>query len=179
MAHCDAAYGLKSVSLRYFNAAGAHESGEIGERHEPETHLIPLALAAAAGRLPHLRVFGCDYPTRDGTCIRDYVHVWDLAKAHLLALDHLLSENKSRIYNLGSSRGYSVKEVIAAAEKVTGKPIAVKMEGRRPGDPAVLVASSGKIQQELSWRPGYNDIESIIRTAWKWHRGQMTGPAGK
>ena len=172
LADCDAAYGLKSVALRYFNAAGADESGKIGELHEPETHLIPIVLRAADGMIDHIRLFGTDYATTDGTCIRDYVHVNDLAQAHLLALDALLKGGDSAIYNLGSSSGYSVREVIGKAEGVTGKKIPVVEAARRPGDPAILVASSEKIQRELGWTPVYDNLEKIIQTAWNWHLKQ-------
>jgi UDP-glucose 4-epimerase len=172
LADCDAAYGLKYTALRYFNAAGADESGGIGELHDPETHLIPIVLKAAAGGNHHIQVFGIDYPTTDGTCIRDYVHVNDLAQAHLLALDALLAGGRSAVYNLGSSQGYSVKEVIGKAEAVTGKQLAVAAAPRRPGDPAILVASSEKIKSELGWLPAYDNLETIIRTAWHWHLTQ-------
>ncbi len=172
LADCDAAYGLKFAALRYFNAAGADESGEIGELHDPETHLIPIVLRAADGQIDHIRVFGTDYPTTDGTCIRDYVHVNDLAQAHLLALDALLGGGDSVVYNLGSSNGYSVREVIAKAEGVTGKKIPVVEAPRRSGDPAILVASSDKIKRELGWTPEYDNLEKIIQTAWNWHLSQ-------
>lgn len=167
---CDSAYGLRYVSLRYFNASGADESGDIGERHIPETHLIPLILKTAAGERENISIFGSDYPTPDGTCIRDYIHVSDLSQAHLLALEVLLSGGKSAVYNLGNSKGYSVREVIELARKVTGKPIPVINADRRPGDPAVLVAGSDKIRNELKWAPRYEDLETIIQTAWKWHQ---------
>ncbi|MGA6926276.1 MAG: UDP-glucose 4-epimerase GalE [Desulfosarcina sp.] len=170
LADCDAAYGLKSIALRYFNAAGADESGEIGERHDPETHLIPILLKAAVGRIDQIRLFGSDYATDDGTCIRDYVHVTDLAQAHLLALDALMSGARSAVYNLGSSHGYSVRQVIDCAEKVTGKKLPVVEAPRRPGDPAVLIASSEKIKNALGWVPAYDHLEKIMQTAWKWHR---------
>jgi len=172
LADCDAAYGLKYTALRYFNAAGADESGEIGELHDPETHLIPIVLRAADGMIDHIRLFGTDYHTTDGTCIRDYVHVNDLAQAHLLALDALLKGGDSAIYNLGSSSGYSVREVIGKAEGVTGKKIPVVEAPRRPGDPAVLVASSEKIKRQLGWTPVYDNLEKIIQTAWNWHLSQ-------
>jgi len=172
LADCDAAHGLKYAALRYFNAAGADESGEIGELHDPETHLIPIILKAASGEIDHIQVFGTDYPTKDGTCIRDYVHVNDLAQAHLLALDFLLSGGDSQVFNLGSSSGFSVKEVIRIAEKVTGKEIPVVEASRRPGDPAVLIASSEKIKRELGLKPAYDELETIIRTGWKWHKKQ-------
>ncbi|MHB0985168.1 MAG: UDP-glucose 4-epimerase GalE [Sulfuricella sp.] len=167
---CDAAYGLKYVALRYFNAAGADASGEIGERHEPESHLIPLILKVATGERENIKIFGTDYPTPDGTCVRDYVHVSDLAQAHLLALEALLSGGNSAVYNLGNNKGYSVREVIEVARKVTAHPIPALESGRRAGDPAVLVASSGRIRQELGWRPRYEDLETIVKTAWAWHR---------
>ena len=167
---CDAAYGLKYASLRYFNAAGADRSGKFGERHNPETHLIPLILKVALGELKEIRIFGTDYPTPDGTCLRDYVHVTDLAQAHLLAMEALLSGGKSRIYNLGNSRGYSVREVIKTAEGVTGKAGPAAEADRRPGDPAILVASSEKIKADLGWKPQYEDLETIVRTAWEWHK---------
>ena len=170
LADCDKAYGLKYMSLRYFNAAGADVSGRIGERHVRETHLIPLVLQVAQGVRPHINIFGTGYPTPDGTCLRDYVHVTDLAAAHLLALAALQDGHESNIYNLGNSKGYSVREVIDLSRKVTGMPIAVKEAGNRPGDPAVLVADSAKIRRELGWRPGYEDLETIIETAWRWHQ---------
>ena len=167
---CDPAYGIRYISLRYFNAAGADDSGEIGERHEPETYLIPLILKAAAGEYKNIKIFGTDYPTPDGTCIRDYIHVSDLTRAHLLSLEALLTGEKSAVYNLGNSKGYSVREVVELAGKVTGQPVeAVKTE-RRPGDPAKLVADSEKIRKELGWKPKYEDIETIITTAWNWHQ---------
>ena len=172
LADCDAAYGMKFTALRYFNAAGADEAGEIGELHDPETHLIPIVLRAADGQIDHIRVFGTDYPTTDGTCIRDYIHVNDLAQAHLLALDALLEGGDSATYNLGSSNGYSVKDVIGKAEAVTGKKIPFIEAARRPGDPAILVASSKKIQRDLGWSPVYDNLEKIIQTAWNWHLKQ-------
>jgi len=174
LADCIAAHGLTYAALRYFNAAGADESGEIGEMHDPETHLIPIVLQVAAGRRDHIQVFGTDYPTTDGTCIRDYVHVNDLAQAHLLALDALLKGAGSAVYNLGSSHGYSVREVIGKAEAVTGRNIPVKEAPRRAGDPAVLIASSDRIKKELGWRPVYDNLEAIIESAWNWHtKGTM------
>lgn len=169
LADCDAAYGLKFMALRYFNAAGADESAQIGELHEPETHLIPNLFKAARGQIEHIQLFGTDYPTRDGTCIRDYVHVNDLARAHLLALDVLLADGKSAVYNLGSNNGFSVKEVIDQAEVIIGKKIPVVDAPRRPGDPAILIASSEKIKQELGWNPDYESLDKIIHTAWQWH----------
>ena len=167
---CDSAYGLKYISLRYFNAAGADKSGKIGERHRNETHLIPLVLEVAAGRRENIKIFGADYPTPDGTCIRDYIHVSDLSSAHLLALNALLSGGDSAVYNLGNNKGYSVREVIELARKVTGKPILAIEADKRPGDPAILIASSDKIKEKLGWKPQYEDLEIIIETAWKWHQ---------
>lgn len=169
LADCDSAFGIKYAALRYFNAAGADDSGEIGEMHDPETHLIPIVLQAAAGQIDHIRVFGTDYDTTDGTCIRDYIHVNDLARAHLLALDALLEGEESAVYNLGSSNGYSVKQVIDVAQTVTGKKIPVVEAPRRPGDPAILIASSEKIKRELGWAPAYEKLQTIIETAWNWH----------
>ncbi len=167
---CDSAYGLKTISLRYFNASGAHESGQIGEKHQPETHLIPLILKVATNENKNIMIFGTDYPTLDGTCVRDYIHVSDLAQAHLLSLNALMAEGESAVYNLGNSRGYSVREVIELARKMTGHPIPVVETDRRPGDPATLIASSDKIKRELGWKPQYEDLEKIIQTAWKWHQ---------
>ena len=172
LADCDAAFGLRYTALRYFNAAGADPSGDIGEMHDPETHLIPIVLRAAAGQIHNIQVFGTDYPTSDGTCIRDYVHVNDLAQAHLLALNALLDGADSAIYNLGSSTGHSVRAVIHTAERVTGKSIPVIEGPRRAGDPAVLVASSEKIRRVLGWQPAFDNLESIIDSAWKWHTTQ-------
>jgi len=167
---CDTAYGFKYMSLRYFNAAGADESGKIGERHEPESHLIPLILKAALGERENISIFGTDYPTPDGTCIRDYIHVNDLARAHSLALEALFAGQPSAVYNLGNSKGYSVREVIDVAGKITGLPISVVESERRPGDPAVLIAGSDKIKQDLGWKPQREDLETIISTAWEWHK---------
>ena len=164
----DAAYGMRSVALRYFNAAGAATDAALGERHDPETHLIPLALRAANGTLPELTVFGTDYDTPDGTCIRDYIHIMDLCDAHILALQHLTSGGDSRAYNLGNGQGYSVKEVIEVAEKVTGFPVPVKYGPRRPGDPPKLVADASKISHDWGWSPKYASLETIIKHAWQW-----------
>ncbi len=169
IAACDRAYGLRAIVLRYFNAAGADESGTIGERHEPESHLIPLVLEVARGKRDHIKIFGVDYPTPDGTCIRDYIHVNDLVSAHLAAIDALVDGTGSGVYNLGNSRGVSVREVIKTAERVSGRPITVFEDRRRPGDPAVLVAGSEKIKSELNWQPRFESLEEIVRTAWKWH----------
>lgn len=163
-------YDLDYISLRYFNAAGADPSGEIGEAHEPETHLIPIVLQKALGERQELYIFGNDYPTADGTCVRDYIHVNDLAHAHILALDALEAGKDSAVYNLGNGQGYSVREVIETAHRVTGRDIEAKMGERRSGDPAVLVASSDKIKSELDWKPQYPDLETIIETAWNWHK---------
>ena len=171
----DHAYGIKYVSLRYFNAAGAHESGMIGEAHNPETHLIPLILQVPLGKREKIYIFGDDYPTKDGTCIRDYIHVMDLASAHYLALEYLREGNDSDIFNLGSGTGYSVKEVIETARKVTGHVISAEVKGRRSGDPAVLVASSEKAKKVLGWKPEYDSLEKIIADAWKWHRSHPDG----
>lgn len=169
------AYGLRYVSLRYFNAAGALVDGGIGEDHTPETHLIPLVLQAALGRREAIAVYGTDYPTADGTCIRDYIHVTDLATAHVLAVRYLLNGGACRVYNLGSEAGFSVRQVIARAKAVTGVDFPVKEAPRRAGDPAVLVASSARIKKELGWRPVLSDLDTIIRTAWAWHRAHPEG----
>lgn len=167
---CHIGYGLRYMCLRYFNAAGADESGIIGERHEPESHLIPLILKTAAGERDNISIFGTDYPTRDGTCVRDYIHVNDLVQAHSLALKALFDGKPNTIYNIGNSKGYSVREVIEIAKKITGRPILINEAGRRPGDPAVLIAGSDKIRKELGWRPKRENLETIIRTAWEWHK---------
>ncbi|MFH1469012.1 MAG: UDP-glucose 4-epimerase GalE [Pseudomonadota bacterium] len=172
---CERAWGLRSVRLRYFNAAGAHTSGEIGEDHAPETHLIPLLLQVALGQRPHLSVFGTDWDTRDGTCLRDYIHVEDLCAAHLLAAEHLAQGGGSRTYNLGNERGTTVLEVAGAARRVTGHPIPLVDAPRRAGDPARLVASSALIQAELGWRPRLGDPEDIVQSAWRWHRAHPHG----
>lgn len=170
LADYDRAYGLRHTCLRYFNAAGADPDAGLGERHEPETHLIPLALRVAAGRLPSIRIFGADYDTPDGTCIRDYVHVVDLCHAHLLALERLMSGGASTAYNLGNGDGYSVREVIDAARRVTRTPITVIESPRRAGDPARLVANSRRARTELGWQPRYSDLDTIIAHAWAWER---------
>jgi UDP-glucose 4-epimerase len=166
----DRAYGLKSVCLRYFNAAGAYPEGQLGERHEPETHLIPLVLQAASGRREAISVFGTDYDTPDGTCIRDYVHVSDLCDAHWLALNHLMTNGDSARFNLGNGEGFSVKEVIDTAEKVTSKKISVDYQPRRAGDPARLIADSSKVREKLGWQPKRADLSTIIADAWAWER---------
>jgi UDP-glucose 4-epimerase len=172
---CDRAYGLKFAALRYFNAAGA--AGNLGEHHDPETHLIPNVLKAALGQRPCISVFGGDYPTPDGTCVRDYIHVADLASAHLLALDYLRGGGASDRINLGNGRGYSVLEVIETARKIAGQPIEVRMEARRAGDPSVLVASSEKARRMLGWKPKYPELAEIIGSAWCWHRAHPRGYA--
>jgi len=172
----DRAYQFRSVSLRYFNAAGA--TAVHGEDHRPETHLIPLVLAAARGAIPHVSVFGCDYPTPDGTAIRDYIHVADLGKAHILALEHLTRGGPSEFVNLGTGRGYSVLEVINAAKAVTGLSIETRTEPRRPGDPSRLIADCGKARDVLGWLPAYTDLRSIIGTAWEWLEGNPRGYDG-
>ncbi len=165
-----AAYDMRYVSLRYFNAAGADPDAEIGEDHDPETHLIPLVLDVASGKRDHIEIFGTDYDTPDGTCIRDYIHVTDLADAHLLALEYLLNGGKSNVFNLGNGNGFSVREVIATALKITGCDIPCVESDRRPGDPPVLIGSSDKIQKELRWRPVFQSLDSIVETAWRWHK---------
>ena len=174
LADFDAAYGLKAVALRYFNAAGADPEGDIGEDHRPETHLIPLVLRAAVNREP-LTVFGDDYPTRDGTCVRDYIHVSDLASAHLLALEALEGGEGSRAYNLGNGKGFSVLEVIRAAERVTGRKVPFAVGARRPGDPPSLVADSSGIVRELGYAPRHAALEDIILTAWRFHQSHENG----
>ncbi|OAA94934.1 UDP-glucose 4-epimerase GalE [Clostridium coskatii] len=171
----DRAYGIKYAALRYFNAAGAHINGTIGEDHRPETHLIPIILQVALKKRDKIFIFGDDYNTEDGTCVRDYIHVTDLANAHLLALNKIMKENESKIYNLGNGKGFSVKEVIEVSRKVTGEKIEAEIAPRRQGDPAVLVASSKKAQAELGWKPKYNSLENIIGTAWNWHKNHVTG----
>ena len=170
----DVAYGLKSVIFRYFNAAGADPEGAIGEDHHPETHLIPLILQTALGKREAITVYGTDYPTDDGTCIRDYIHVNDLADAHVLGLQYLLEGNQSEIFNLGNGNGFSVKEVIDAAKQMTGKPINVIFGDRRAGDPPALVGSAAKAQSILDWQPKYADINLILQHAWQWHQKRHT-----
>lgn len=166
----DEIYDLKYISLRYFNAAGADPEAEIGEAHNPETHLIPIVLQTALGLRDKIYIYGNDYQTRDGSCIRDYIHVNDLAAAHILALESLADGKESSIYNLGNGEGYSVKEVINTVKKVTGRDFKVEISARRSGDPAVLIASSDKIRRELNWQPQYSNLEKIIATAWEWHK---------
>lgn len=174
---CDHAYGIKYTTLRYFNAAGAHISGKIGEDHSPETHLIPIILDVALGNREKIMMFGDDYDTKDGTCVRDYIHVSDLASAHSLALKRLMNGGDSAIYNLGNGTGFTVKEMVEIARKVTGHPIPAEVAERRAGDPAVLIASSKKAMEELGWKPKYADIETIISTAWNWHKNHPNGYA--
>ena len=166
----DSAYGLRSVCLRYFNAAGADPECELGERHDPESHLIPLVLQAASGRRDHIAIYGDDYPTPDGTCIRDYIHVWDLCSAHLLALEHLLADGKSNVFNLGSGKGFSVQEVIDTARRFTDQDIPTQKRERRDGDPAILVADSKRAILELGWYPHFPDLGTIIEHAWQWEQ---------
>lgn len=169
------AHGLRYVSLRYFNACGAHISGQIGEDHNPESHLIPLILQVPNGKREYISIFGDDYDTKDGTCVRDYIHVTDLAQAHILAVKYLQSGNESNIFNLGNGVGFTVKEVIDTARKVTSHPIPAKITPRRAGDPAQLIASSEKAKEILGWTPEHNSLEEIISTAWNWHKNHPNG----
>jgi len=172
--HFERAYGIKAVALRYFNAAGDDPDGELGEDHAPEIHIIPRAIDAAVGG-PGLQVFGDDYPTPDGTCLRDYIHVSDLADAHALALESIARTGRSAVYNLGTGQPHSVKEVIAAVEAVSGRKVPWTLAPRRPGDPAVLFASPRKAEQELGWTPRFPALESIVKTAWVWHQAHPGG----
>ncbi|PWK06593.1 UDP-glucose 4-epimerase GalE [Tumebacillus permanentifrigoris] len=174
---CEGAYGIRSICLRYFNAAGAHPDGQIGEDHTPESHLIPIVLQVALEQRDAVSIFGDDYPTVDGTCVRDYVHVMDLANAHWLALQRLRKTKQSGIYNLGNGLGFSVRDVIEQARAVTGHPIPAMVVPRRPGDPAVLIASSQRAGQELGWQPQYDSLETIIASAWNWHLHHPRGYA--
>ena len=169
------AHGLRFVSLRYFNACGAHVSGKIGEAHNPESHLIPLILQVPNGKREFISIFGDDYDTKDGTCIRDYIHVTDLAQAHILAMDYLMKGGESNIFNLGNGVGFTVKEVIDTAREVTGHPIPAKTTPRRAGDPAQLIASSEKARRVLGWHPEHADLREIIETAWNWHKNHPNG----
>ena len=171
----DKAHGLRYVSLRYFNACGAHKSGTIGEAHNPESHLIPLILQVPNGKRESISIYGDDYDTKDGTCIRDYIHVTDLASAHILAVKYLMEGNESNIFNLGNGVGFTVNEVIDAARKVTNSPIPAVITPRRAGDPAKLIASSEKAKTILGWKPQHEDIEEIISSAWKWHKSHPNG----
>lgn len=175
MKWADNAYGVKYISLRYFNVAGAHSCGKIGEDHNPETHLIPLILQVPLGKREKIMIFGDDYPTKDGTCIRDYIHIEDLIDVHILALDRLNECNESCIFNLGNGNGFSVKEVIEAARRVTGHTIKAEVGKRRVGDPAILVASSKSAERILGWTPQHSDIEDIIGSAWDFHKNNVNG----
>jgi UDP-glucose 4-epimerase len=177
LADFDRGYGLKSVCLRYFNASGADPSGTIGEDHDPEEHLIPVAILSALGRRGAMKVFGTDYDTPDGTCVRDYIHVLDLARAHLLAVRHLRKDGESRQYNLGNGTGFTVRQVLDTTEKVIGMPVPREDGARRPGDPAKLIASSAKIAQDWGWKPEYPDLVTIVKHAWEWHRTHPVGYA--
>lgn len=169
------AHDLRYVALRYFNACGAHPNGKIGEAHNPETHLIPLILQVPNEKRGHISIFGGDYDTKDGTCVRDYIHVNDLAQAHILAMEYLVNGGESNTFNLGNGVGFTVKEVIETARKVTGHPIPAKVEPRRAGDPSTLIASSEKAKEVLKWKPQMNSLETIIETAWKWHKNHPDG----
>lgn len=166
----DQAYNFRSVCLRYFNAAGADPEARLGEDHNPETHLIPLVLQTALGQRESISIYGADYNTPDGSCVRDYIHVMDIAQAHILALEYLLQDGKTDFFNLGNASGFSVKEVIETARKITGKEIKAEVSDRRPGDPPALVGSGAKAQQILGWKPQYSDLEDIISHAWQWHQ---------
>ncbi|WP_148630337.1 UDP-glucose 4-epimerase GalE [Bacillus sp. E214] len=179
MKWCDTAYGMNYVSLRYFNVAGARSTGEIGEDHHPETHLIPVVLQVALGQRESISIFGDDYPTEDGTCIRDYIHVEDLIDAHILALKYLQNGGESNIFNLGSSNGFSVKEIVEAARAVTGHELPAKIAPKRSGDPSTLIASSEKAGRILGWRPKRTSIQNIITDAWKWHQAHPNGYGDK
>lgn len=176
---CDKAYGMKFVALRYFNVAGAKLDGSIGEDHTPESHLVPLILQTALGQRDELTIFGDDYATQDGTCIRDYVHVVDLVEAHILALEYLKSEKQSNKFNLGSNTGFSVKEILNTAREVTGREIPATVAARRTGDPSTLIASSEKAKTILGWNPQYTDINDILASAWNWHKNSPHGYANK
>ncbi|MBC1526732.1 UDP-glucose 4-epimerase GalE [Listeria seeligeri] len=175
MKWCDKAYGMKYVALRYFNVAGAKSDGIIGEDHRPESHLVPIILQVALGQREKLAIYGDDYNTPDGTCIRDYVHVEDLIDAHIRSLEYLENGGESNIFNLGSSKGFSVQEILGAARSVTGKTIPAEVVARRAGDPGTLIAASDKARDVLGWEPTYTDIKDIIATAWKWHESHPNG----
>lgn len=175
LADFDRGKNIKSVCLRYFNACGADPSGEIGEDHSPEEHLIPVAILSALGRRPSMKVFGSDYDTPDGTCVRDYIHVLDLAEAHLAAVRHLRKGGESRQYNLGNGKGFSVRQVLDTTEKAIGKEVPREDGPRRPGDPATLIASSDKVAKDWGWKPKYPELETIIQHAWEWHRTHPEG----
>ncbi len=169
------AHGLRFVSLRYFNACGAHAEANIGEDHQPESHLIPLILQVPNGKRAEISIFGDDYDTKDGTCIRDYIHVTDLAQAHILAMEYLMKGGENAIFNLGNGVGFTVSEVVETARRVTGHPIPAKVVPRRAGDPAQLIASSQKAKEVLDWAPRFDDLETIIATAWRWHKNHPNG----
>jgi len=171
----DEIYGIKNICLRYFNAAGADLEGRIGEDHQPETHIIPLAIKTALGQQKEFTLFGDDYPTPDGTCIRDYIHVLDLASAHIKALEFLQKENRSDVFNVGTGNGYSNKQILEMVKKISGVDFPVKIAPRRPGDPAAIWADNKKIKKVLGWQPKYSDLETIIRSAWKWHQSHPFG----
>ena len=171
----DEIYGIKNICLRYFNAAGADLEGRIGEDHQPETHIIPLAIKTALGQQEEFTLFGDDYPTPDGTCIRDYIHVLDLASAHIKALEFLQKENRSDIFNVGTGNGYSNKQILEMVKKISGVDFPIKIAPRRPGDPAAIWADNKKIKKVLGWQPKYSDLETIIRSAWKWHQSHPFG----
>jgi len=171
----DEIYGIKNICLRYFNAAGADLEGRIGEDHQPETHIIPLAIKTALGQQKEFTLFGDDYPTPDGTCIRDYIHVLDLASAHMKALEFLRKENRSDIFNVGTGNGYSNKQILEMVKKISGVDFPIKIAPRRPGDPAAIWADNKKIKKVLGWQPKYSDLETIIRSAWKWHQSHPFG----
>ncbi len=175
MSWTERAHGLKYVALRYFNACGARLQGEIGEAHSPETHLIPIILQVPLKKRRSVSIFGDDYPTKDGTCVRDYIHVTDLAQAHILALDYLMAGGRSDVFNLGNGVGFTVKEVIDVARKVTGDDINVEIAPRRAGDPAMLIASSQKAVSILGWKPKFDSLETIVSSAWNWHRNHPNG----
>ncbi|RSL33598.1 UDP-glucose 4-epimerase GalE [Salibacterium salarium] len=179
MKWCEQAHGLRYVSLRYFNVAGARMGGKIGEDHRPETHLVPIILEVALGKREAITIFGDDYPTPDGTCIRDYVHVEDLIAAHIQALDYLKKGGESNIFNLGSNEGFSVKEMVETSRQVTGKDIPQQMGERRAGDPARLIASSDKAKQLLGWEPKRTNVQTIVRDAWNWHQKNPEGYGGR
>jgi len=175
LAHIACAHGLSYASFRYFNAAGASPDASIGEDHDPETHLIPLVIEAAMGKRDSIRIFGCDYPTPDGTCLRDYIHVDDLSRAHIDVIPHLSEPGTELVYNLGVGKPYSVQEVVQTVEKVSGKHVPVVKADRRVGDPAALYADANKAYQELGWQPEYDTLESIVETAWRWHSNHPNG----
>lgn len=171
----DEIHGIKFVSLRYFNAAGADFDGDIGENHNPETHLMPIIFSTALGKRQNISIHGTDYETKDGTAVRDYIHVKDLSRAHILAMESLVSEGKSNTFNVGTGKGYSVKEIIEGSRKISGHEIPAVFSPRRQGDPAELVAHVGKIKKELGWEPRYSDLQTIIKTAWNWHKNNPNG----